>query len=84
MVEVARLESVYRVKPIGGSNPPLSAKDTKTKGHPLGGLFVFVPWRREASPLRGLRGGFEGIAPTGASRSESSICHRDAVARRRR
>ena len=26
MVEVARLESVYRVKPIGGSNPPLSAK----------------------------------------------------------
>lgn len=25
MAETARLESVYRVKPIGGSNPPPSA-----------------------------------------------------------
>lgn len=31
MVEGARLESVYRVKPIGGSNPFLSAKKTIIK-----------------------------------------------------
>ena len=60
MVEVARLESVYRVKPIGGSNPPLSAIDTKAKAT-LGWLFALWLWRREASPLRGLRGGFEGL-----------------------
>jgi hypothetical protein len=52
------------------------------KRPPSGGLFAFLSWRREASPLRGLRGGFEGLAPEGAGLSESSDCHRCAVARR--
>jgi hypothetical protein len=56
VVEVARLESVYRVKPIGGSNPPLSAKTKERAAR----WAAFSFWRREASRLRGLRGGFEG------------------------
>jgi hypothetical protein len=31
VAEGARLESEYRVKPIGGSNPPLSATDKKAR-----------------------------------------------------
>jgi hypothetical protein len=84
VVEVARLESVYRFIAYRGFESPSLRQGHKSKTPPSGGVFVFVPRRREASPLRGLRGGFEGIAPTGASLSESSICHRYAVARRRR
>lgn len=60
-------------------NPPLRQKCKKP---PSGGFLHF--WRREARPLRALRGGFEGLAPTGATLSESSNCCRVAAARRRR
>ena len=51
------------------SNPPrsarrallLSAKDAKTKGHPRVAFLFSHLWRREASALRRLRGGFEGL-----------------------
>ncbi len=39
MVEGARLESVYTVKRIEGSNPSLSAKYAKS---PLEGLFAYL------------------------------------------
>ena len=44
MAEGARLESVYRVKPIGGSNPPLS----------VDGIFANAKIAREgdSSPVR--------------------------------
>ena len=42
MVEVARLESVFRVKPNGGSNPPLSAKYTQVVDSTRNPLFMRV------------------------------------------
>ena len=42
---------------------PLSRQGHKSKKPP--GLFCFVPQRREARPLRALRGGFEGLPLSG-------------------
>ncbi len=47
MVECARLESGYRVKPIGGSNPPLSAILISDLG--------FTDQMHSESPCRGMR-----------------------------
>ncbi len=73
MVEVARLESVYRFIAYPGFESPSLRQDKKNKP-PSGGFFL--AWRREAGRLRGLRRGFEGRALTSASRSESPNCHR--------
>jgi DNA-binding transcriptional LysR family regulator len=64
VVEVARLESVYRFIAYRGFESPSLRQETKI-GHPRVAYF-FVAWRREAGPLRALRGGFEGLAPAGA------------------
>ncbi len=81
MVEVARLESVYRFIAYRGFESP-SLRHRRKKEKLPSGSFFFRLWRREASPLRGLRGGFEGIAPAGASLSESPNCCRCAAAPR--
>ena len=73
MVEVARLESVYRfIAYRGFESPSLRQGQNEKAAH--WAAFSFWRWGREASPLRGLRGGFEGLAPAGACRSESPIC----------
>ena len=60
---------------LSGVRIPLSPPRIEMRKRlPSGSLFAFLSWRREAEPLRALRGGFEGIAPAGASRSESSDC----------
>ncbi len=56
MVEVARLESVYRFIAYPGFESPSLRQKIKQKAT-LGWLFAF--WRREARPLRALRRGFE-------------------------
>lgn len=59
MVEVARLESVYRFIAYRGFESPSLRHRRKKKKLPSGSFF-FVCTRREARPLRGVRGGFEG------------------------
>ena len=59
MVEVARLESVYRFIAYRGFESPSLRHRRKKKKLPSGSFF-FRPWRREAGRLRALRGGFEG------------------------
>ena len=79
MVEVARLESVYRFIAYRGFESPSLRQGRKKKSYPRVAFF-FVRRQREARPLRGVRGGFKGLAPAGACRSESPICCRCAAA----
>ena len=75
MVEVARLESVYRFIAYPGFESPSLRQDNKKSR--LRAAF-FISWRREADRLRALRRGFEGFAPTEPCRAESPICQREA------
>ena len=62
MVEVARLESVYRFIAYRGFESPSLRQEHKCKeGHPRVAFLHLCSWRREARPLRALRGGFEGL-----------------------
>ena len=54
MVEVARLESVYRFIAYPGFESPSLRQEHKQKSHPRV-AFLFVSWRREEEPLRALR-----------------------------
>ena len=80
MVESANLLNMRL--PGHNSSPPL-AKDTKAKSHPRVAFLFCAAAERSKAPA-GLARGIRRAAPAGAALSESSICHRCAVARLRR